>query len=82
MVRSANFAQLADWLNAYIVKQHPDKETLRQKWMTDKNSWAARAGWSLTAGRIARSPEGLELSALLDRIEAEMPMLPQKYSGL
>jgi 3-methyladenine DNA glycosylase AlkD len=28
--------------------------------------------WSLTAGRIARSPEGLDVPALLDRIESEM----------
>lgn len=73
MVRSANFAQLADWLNAYIVKQHPDKEALRQKWLADKNSWVARAGWSLTSERVAKSPDGLELSAILERIEAEMP---------
>jgi 3-methyladenine DNA glycosylase AlkD len=30
MVRSANFAQVADWLNSYVVKSHPDKESLRQ----------------------------------------------------
>ena len=29
MVRSANFSQLADWLNSYVVKNHPDKESLR-----------------------------------------------------
>ena len=73
MVRSIGFVQEADWLNAYIVKEHPDKEVLRQRWMADANPWVARAGWSLTAGRIARSPDGLDLSALLDRIEAEMP---------
>jgi 3-methyladenine DNA glycosylase AlkD len=73
MVRSANFAQLADWLNAYIVKQHPDKESLRQKWMEDNDPWAARAGWSLTSERIARNPDGLELPELLERIETEMP---------
>jgi 3-methyladenine DNA glycosylase AlkD len=72
MVRSATFAQLADWLNAYVVKQHPDKETLRQKWLADTQPWAARAGWSLTSERIARNPDGLDLPALLDRIEAEM----------
>jgi 3-methyladenine DNA glycosylase AlkD len=72
MVRSANFAQLADWLNAYVVKQHPDKESLRQKWLEDKNSWAARAGWSLTSERIARNPEGLDLQAILDRLESTM----------
>jgi 3-methyladenine DNA glycosylase AlkD len=73
MVRSATFAQLADWLNAYVVKQHPDKEVLRQKWLADTNSWAARAGWSLTSERVSKNPDGLELSALLGRIEAEMP---------
>jgi 3-methyladenine DNA glycosylase AlkD len=73
MVRSATFAQLADWLNAYVVKQHPDKEALRQKWLADTNSWAARAGWSLTSERVSKNPDGLELSALLGRIKAEMP---------
>ena len=72
MVRSVAFVQVADWLNSYVVKNHPDKESLRQAWMADDDPWAARAGWSLTAGRVARDPEGLDLSALLDRIEAEM----------
>jgi 3-methyladenine DNA glycosylase AlkD len=72
MVRSANFAQLADWLNSYIVKNHPDKEALRQAWMEDADPWAARAGWSLTSGRVARSADGLDLPGLLDRIESEM----------
>ncbi len=72
MVRSVRFVQVADWLNAYVVKQHPDKETLRQRWMIDEDPWAARAGWNLTSERIARQPEGLDLPALLSRIEAEM----------
>ena len=72
MVRSATFAQLADWLNSYLVKEHPAREALRVKWMTAEDPWAARAGWSLTSGRVARSPDGLDLPALLDRIEAEM----------
>jgi 3-methyladenine DNA glycosylase AlkD len=72
MVRSANFVQVADWLNSYVVKKHPDKETLRQVWMAAGDPWAARAGWSLTSERIAKSPEGLDLPALLERIESEM----------
>ena len=72
MVRSVDFVQVADWLSAYVVKNHPAKESLRQKWMADDDPWAARAGWSLTSGRVARSPEGLDLPALLDRIESEM----------
>jgi 3-methyladenine DNA glycosylase AlkD len=72
MVRSATFAQVADWLNSYVVKNHPDKEALRQVWMAADDPWAARAGWSLTSERIAKSPEGLNLPALLERIESEM----------
>jgi 3-methyladenine DNA glycosylase AlkD len=72
MVRSARFGQLADWLNATVVKQYPEKEALRGGWMADGDPWAARAGWDLTAQRIARSPEGLDLGALLDRIEEQL----------
>ena len=72
MVRSVEFAQVADWLNSYVVKNHRDKEILRQTWMEDEDPWAARAGWSLTSERIAKNPDGLDLPALLDRIESEM----------
>lgn len=73
MVRTVGIAWVADWLASNVTKEHPDKESLRVKWMKDKNPWAARAGWSLTAGRVAREPEGLDIPALLDRIEKEMP---------
>lgn len=73
MVRSERGLQVADWLNNYIVKEHPDKEQLRLQWMQDADPMEARSGWSLTAGRIARNPEGLDIPALLDRIEREMP---------
>ena len=72
MVRSVTFVRVADWLNAYVVRQHPDKEALRQDWMAADDRWAARAGWDLTAERVAKSPDGLDLPALLARIELEM----------
>jgi 3-methyladenine DNA glycosylase AlkD len=72
MVRSVTFVHVADWLSSYVVKQHPDKETLRQEWMVASDRWAARAGWNLTAERVVRSSDGLDLPALLDRIESEM----------
>src|SRR5215213_580268 len=72
MVKSATFMWVADWLHSYVVKEHADKETLRQKWMASDDPMAARAGWQLTAGRVARSPDGLDLPALLDRIQTEM----------
>jgi 3-methyladenine DNA glycosylase AlkD len=73
MVRSISFVRVADWLISYVVANFPDKESLRQGWMDDDDRWAARAGWQLTASRVAKNPEGLDLPALLDRIEAEMP---------
>ncbi len=73
MVCSINFVRVADWFNAYVVKEYPNKEDLRKKWLLSKNPMAARAGWSLTSGRVARDPEGLDLPAMLDRIESEMP---------
>ena len=72
IVKSVSWVWVADWLYSYVLKQHADKETLRRKWMTSDDRWAARAGWQLTAGRVAKSPEGLDLDALLDRIEKEM----------
>lgn len=72
LVRSVGSEHVADWLSSYVVKKHADKETLRQKWMTDADPWVARAGWSLTSERINKTPEGLDLKALLDRIESEM----------
>ena len=55
LVRSVTFGWVADWLTNYVVKQHPDKETLRQEWMATDDRWAARAGWQLTAGRVANT---------------------------
>ncbi|MFO0848980.1 MAG: DNA alkylation repair protein [Gemmataceae bacterium] len=72
LVRSVSFAHVADWLHSYVIKPHADKDALREKWMADGDRWAARAGWGLTAGRVRTSPEGLDLPALLDRVEAEM----------
>lgn len=72
LVRSIAYVRVADWLISYVLANFPDKETLREGWMDDADRWAARAGWQLTASRVAKSSEGLDLPALLDRIEAEM----------
>jgi 3-methyladenine DNA glycosylase AlkD len=76
MVQAATYVQLADWLHSYVVKEHPEKDSLRQKWMTTSDPMAARAGWRLTAGRVAKSPDGIDVVALLDRLEAEMGSAP------
>ena len=72
LVRTISFSHVADWLNSYVVAQHADKESLRQDWLAADDRWALRAGWHLTAVRVAKSPDGLDVPALLDRIESEM----------
>lgn len=73
MVRSIDFAHVADWFNSYLLKGHAAAPDLRERWMNDSNTWAARSGWSLTAGKVARDASDLDLDALLNRIETEMP---------
>jgi 3-methyladenine DNA glycosylase AlkD len=73
LTRTVAYSRVADWLNAYVVAAHPEKESLREKWMKAKDHWAARAGWNLTASRVSKSADNLDLPALLDRIETELP---------
>lgn len=70
-VGTGDVDQVADWLQSYLVKGHPDKEMLRQAWMSETNPWLLRSAWALTAGRIASNPEGLDINALLDLIDRE-----------
>ena len=77
-VRSVNFVRVADWVNSYVVKEHPEKEQLREKWMNSKDPMAARAGWNLTSSKIAKGAEGLDLKALLDRLDREMASAPEE----
>lgn len=72
MTRTTTCAQVADWLNSYVVAQHPAKEALRVKWMKDKDRWAARAGWHLTAVLVSKGCGEIDPAALLDRIENEL----------
>ncbi|RYG72386.1 hypothetical protein EON80_04180 [bacterium] len=76
MVRAATFPQLADWLNSYVVKMHPQKEQLRPKWIESTDAMVARSGWSLTAEKIVKDPAALDFDALLNRLENEMPTAP------
>lgn len=77
LVRTTKFSRVADWLAQYVTKKHPDKEALREQWMQVEHPMVARAGWGLTAQRVEKDPRGLDLVALLDRIEAEMGDAPE-----
>lgn len=72
MVSSEQFTWAADWFYNYVIKEYVNKEQFREKWMNSKDVMLARAGWSLTSGRIARDAEGIDIPATLNRIESEM----------
>lgn len=73
MTRTTTCAHVADWMNSYVVAKHPETEALRVKWMKARDRWSARAGWHVTASHVNKGTAEVDLDALLDRIEKEMP---------
>ncbi|MFE4671583.1 DNA alkylation repair protein [Streptomyces sp. NPDC056721] len=78
MLREARTPKVHDWLVNYVVKKNPHAEELRAVWSADEDPVAASAGWALTTERVEKKPEGLDLSTLLDIIEAEMKDAPDR----
>ncbi|MFJ7723726.1 DNA alkylation repair protein, partial [Rhodococcus erythropolis] len=78
MLREARTPKVQDWLVNYVVKKNPHAEELRVAWTADSDPVVASAGWALTTERVAKKPEGLDLSGLLDVIEAEMKDAPDR----
>lgn len=76
MVRDIAAPKLLDWFVTNWVKPGRHAEALRLRWM-DETGLIGRAGWSLTTERVVKRPDGLDLGALLDRIEAEMATAPE-----
>lgn len=78
MLRQARTPKVHDWLVNYVVKKNPHSEELRVAWFADPDPVVASAGWALTTERVAKKPEGLDLTGLLDVIEAEMKDAPER----
>ncbi len=78
MLRAAHTPKVHDWLVSYVVKKNPHSEELRRSWSTDPDPTVASAGWALTTERVAKKPEGLDLTGLLDVIETEMKGAPDR----
>jgi 3-methyladenine DNA glycosylase AlkD len=78
LLREARMPKVLDWLVNYVVKKSPHAEEMRVAWFADPDPDVASAGWALTSERVAKKPEGLDLSGLLDLIEAEMKDAPDR----
>ncbi|MGW1184716.1 DNA alkylation repair protein [Streptomyces drozdowiczii] len=78
MLREARAPKVHDWLVGYVVKKSPYAEELRLAWTEDPDPVVASAGWALTADRVVKRPDGLDLDGLLDVVEAEMRDAPDR----
>lgn len=78
MLRDAHAPKVHTWLVNYIVKKSPHVEELRVAWFADPDPVIASAGWALTSDRVAKAPDGLNLSELLDLIESQMKDVPDR----
>lgn len=78
MLRETNTPKESDWFVNYVVKKHKLREELRVKWFEDSTEVVASAAWELTAERIRKNREGLDLSGLLDIIESNMQNAPSR----
>ncbi len=78
MLREGRRPKVHDWLVNYVVKKSAHAEDLRTTWFCDPDPVVASAGWALTADRVVKQPEGLDLEGLLDTVEAEMKGAPER----
>lgn len=78
MLRQTQVPKVNEWFVSYVVKKSPLAEQMRLRWFDDPDPTVAAAAWSLTAERVARRPDGLDLSDLLDRIERDMRDAPPR----
>lgn len=78
MLREARVPKVHDWLVNYILKKNPESEDRRIMWMDDVDEGVASAGWSLTSDAVTKHVENFDLTELLDRIEAEMQLAPDR----
>ncbi|WP_131816758.1 DNA alkylation repair protein [Nocardia salmonicida] len=78
MIRQARTPKVHDWLVNYVVKKNPHAEELRTVWFADPDPVVASAGWALTTERVTKKPDGLDLTGLLDLIEAQLKTAPDR----
>ncbi|WP_062072311.1 DNA alkylation repair protein [Demequina sediminicola] len=72
MLRDARVPKVRDWLTNYVLAKSPEREELRLQWVDDDDAHVAAAGWALTALRVRKDAQGLDLDTLLDIIEREL----------
>lgn len=78
MLRDTRPPKVNEWFLSYVAKKSPLAEQLRVHWFGDADPTVNAAAWALTAERVVKKPEGLDLDHLLDLIERDMKDAPER----
>ncbi|MGM1018229.1 MAG: DNA alkylation repair protein [Actinomycetota bacterium] len=78
MLRETDVPKVNDWFVNYVAKKSPVAEEMRLRWFDDPDPTVAAAAWSLTAVRVVKDADGLDLDHLLDLIERDMKDAPPR----
>jgi 3-methyladenine DNA glycosylase AlkD len=78
MLRETRPPKVHEWFVSYIAKKSPLAEEMRERWFGDADPTVNAAAWSLTAERVVKKPDGLDLDHLLDLIERDMKDAPKR----
>ncbi|WP_298041470.1 DNA alkylation repair protein [uncultured Microbacterium sp.] len=76
MLRETQPPKINQWFIDYVAKKSPRANEMRERWLGNDDPTVAAAAWSLTAERVAKRPDGLDLEPLLDLIEQDMQQAP------
>lgn len=58
MLQSITYPNLVDWFGTNVVKPHPDKEAVREKWMRSEHEMIARWGGALPPNGLRKTRPG------------------------
>ena len=78
MLRETQPPKVNDWFVNYVAKKTPLAEEMRMRWFRDADPTVSAAAWALTAERVVKDPDGLDLDGLLDLIEGELKDAPKR----
>lgn len=79
MVKPLTYFRLVDELVHNVLVKAPFADQLRAKWMDSPQEMIGRAGWRILGSRIVHGDtDGLNLDALLKRIEGEILSAPYR----
>jgi 3-methyladenine DNA glycosylase AlkD len=76
LAETISYFHVSDWFASYLLKNHPSKISLGEKWMNHPHVWKHRLSWSILAGRLAKKDPTLQAAHWLSIIEEKLATSP------